>query len=633
VSFSGLYPDRPLAVPFTGRPAKVARRELNGGARGAKTTAIYLAHSYPTKVPPEAIEPFVRHFTRPGDVVCDPFAGSGMTGVAARRLGRHAVLSDLSPLAVHLASNVNTYCSPTMLEEAGEGVLALCAEAFDGWYSARCTRCGSKARLEWLLWGETVACPECALPVRLWDAGFDRESGVMDAAGITCPSCKSSFPRRGARVVESAPVWASVSCLAGCGRVERPALFDDMFRVSQIADSPISDWYPNDPIDRNREMYIRSALALHGVERLADFYTPRNLRALARMWGTIQAWPDTRMRQALTFAFTNTAWHGTRMRRFNARGGQRPLTGTLYIPQMSVEVNVGAVFRKKIQQLVRFYETEQWSGDAVVNARLASATNLSYLQSNSVDYVFTDPPFGSNLFYGDCALIGESWLGQLTDVHEEAVVNRSLKVAEGGKTVGDYRTLMTSAFSEVARVLKKNGTATVVFQNTDPEVWQALEDALDTAGLICQRANTLDKGQQSHKGYKGRSGAEDVAGFDMILTVKHKPVLVAGRKSKKPTDRGVADAVGLLRDHLSLLPPTGISTSEDRKRTLPYLYSLLLEAHFNGEIGLQERGYACVRELCSDSFHVDAAGRWYVAAAKSRSDKKSRIKARLPAGV
>jgi len=67
-------------------------RAPEAAIRGGKGTPVYLAHSYPTKVPPEAIEPLIEHFTRPGDVVVDSFAGSGMTGVAAMRLGRHAYL-------------------------------------------------------------------------------------------------------------------------------------------------------------------------------------------------------------------------------------------------------------------------------------------------------------------------------------------------------------------------------------------------------------------------------------------------------------------------------------------------------------------------------------------------------------
>jgi hypothetical protein len=258
--------------------------------------------------------------------------------------------------------------------------------------------------------------------------------------------------------------------------------------------------------------------------------------------------------------------------------------------------------------LVKFFESEEWTTKGTVETFLASATALDHLPSGSVDYVFTDPPFGSNIFYADCALIAEGWLGQLTDVRQEAVVNRSLAPESGGKTVADYRALMTMSFAEIARVLKRGGTATVVFQNTDADVWGALEDSLAGAGLACERANTLDKTQQSHKGYKGRSGAEDVAGFDMVLTVRHR----RQSATRKPDKRQIEDAVSVLSVHLSDLPAVGTSVAADRQRTLPFLYAVLLQAHFNGDIGLTERGYGRVRELCVTSFTVDDQGRWAI---------------------
>jgi len=611
VGFRDLHPDTSGQVPFSRRPPKRAARSFDAMAVGTKSTPVYLAHSYPTKVPPEAIAPFIEHFTRRGDVVCDPFAGSGMTGVAARRLGRHAVLSDLSPLAVHLERNVTTYCSPQALRAGAQAVLAEAEPALSTWYSSRCTGCGGPARLDWLLWGDTIACHHCACPIRLWDAGFDHQTGVMSAASVDCPSCGAEVLRRNARVLESAPVWASVTCRSGCGRRERPALHEDAANAIRISLEPIQHWFPDAPVGRGREMFIRSALELHRVDRIADFYTPRNLRTLALLWNRIEAWPDLRVRQALALAFTNTAWHGTKMRRYNARGGQRPLTGTLYIPQMSVEVNVASVFLNKIEQLVRFFGSEDWSQGGVVDSHLCSATSLTHLGTGTVDYVFTDPPFGSNIFYADCAVIAESWLGQLTDTREEAVVNRSLPVLAGGKTVEDYRVLMTSAFGEIARILKPSGSCTVVFQNTDPDVWQALDDALATAGLAFERAGRLDKSQQSHKGYRGRSGSENVASFDMVLTLRHTKPKGRGRSAGK---RGRGDAVALLSEHLGSLPEPGTSAMADRQRTLPYLYSILLEAHFNGDIGLQERGYACVRDLCNGAFSEDERGMWHTAA-------------------
>ena len=49
-----------------------------------KNNPIYTAHSYHTKVPHPAIMRYILHYTQPGDIILDGFAGTGMTGVAAR---------------------------------------------------------------------------------------------------------------------------------------------------------------------------------------------------------------------------------------------------------------------------------------------------------------------------------------------------------------------------------------------------------------------------------------------------------------------------------------------------------------------------------------------------------------------
>ncbi len=49
------------------------------------------ANCHPTEKPEELMERIVRDFTDPGDLILDPFAGSGTTGVAAIRLGRRFI--------------------------------------------------------------------------------------------------------------------------------------------------------------------------------------------------------------------------------------------------------------------------------------------------------------------------------------------------------------------------------------------------------------------------------------------------------------------------------------------------------------------------------------------------------------
>lgn len=518
--FSG-YLSAPSAVPTSDRKETVARPPTSRAVPGGRGSAAYMAHSYHTKVPPEAITPFVEHFTKPGDVVLDPFCGSGMTGLAAASAGRRAILSDLSPAAVHLAWNYTHACDPIALERAFMRIEKTIGATIDDIY-ATTDDTGAPALVHWTLWSTRHRCPNCAHEFALWDS-IDRKSGRM-GRDSTCPRCKAEHPRKQFELIGNEPVWVAFERADG-SRGEKAADERDVAYALDFSRQDIEAWWPHVPLGADREMYARCALHLQGIESVADLYTARNLRALALIWREVQAEPDDRLKRALAFAFTNTAWHGTRMRRYNARGGQRPLTGTLYVPQLSSEANVFEVMRNKIGQLKKYY-----AGLALKAAPpavlLGSATHLGSVADASVDYVFTDPPFGSNIFYADCNLVWESWIGAITDATEEAVVNRSLPKSRGGKDLKQYGALMAGAMHEIARVLKPGGWATVVFHNTDAAVWSALRDAAASAGFEFHEASSLDRKQQSHKGYKGRSGNEDVAHFDVVMNL---------RKPKKPT--------------------------------------------------------------------------------------------------
>lgn len=499
------------------RPAPDAGGDAPRVVSGQRNTAFYNAHSYHTKVPPEAIAPFIKHFSRPGDVVLDPFCGTGMTGVAAQLAGRRAVLSDLSVVATHLAYNHTRPCSPAKLQETFDDIARDLHDEFREIYA--CTDGRNRGYLIYTLWGRDAICPHCTARFSIWDS-IDRDTGRMPSS-LACPKCKRTTAKHGLKYAGNRPVLLCYERANGERRERAPSSADIALIRSQGEIAP-SSWYPDVEIDTSREMYIRSALHLQGVKRVSDFYMSRNLRALSSLWARIQRVEDERIRAALSFAFTNTAWHGTRMRRFNARGGQRPLTGTLYIPQLSSEANVLEVMRNKIRQLRTYYEALGPQEGPLPAVRLGSATNLAGVPDGSIDYVFTDPPFGSNLFYADCNLIWEAWLGGLTPPREEAVVNRSRDSSRGGKTVADYQLLMTESMREIFRVLKPGAWATLVFHSTDPAIWRAIQAAAEAAGFQIEDAGALDRKQQSHKGYKGRAEEEDVAHFDVIMSMRKK---------------------------------------------------------------------------------------------------------------
>lgn len=560
----------------TGGPAA---RPIPAESTASKGSSAYQVHTYPTKIPPAAIEPFIEASTEPGGVVLDPFCGSGMTGLAALHSGRRAVLSDLAPGAVHLAHNHAHPVTPARLVDALTELEPWLRRREAELYASRCPTCTRPQTLRHVIWSDSHRCGRCSSQIRVWDLAD--EAGRVPRS-LTCPHCGHQQNRHGVPTTHSVPVEKAVAC-AECRTLQRGSIDPaDLARLTRLGKQPVEHWLPTHPLTAHREMYRRSALHLRGIQTVADFWVHRSKLALADLWHQINTAAPNDVAPALRFAFTNTAWHATRMRRFNAYGGQRPLTGTLYIPQLVAEANVFEVFRHQVAQLGRFYgahpdlrngagASKSPTRDAThVYVRQSSATDLTWLPNASVDYVFTDPPFGANLFYADCNLVWEAWLGSITDTAKEIVINRSLPAAAGGKTVNDYGRLLTASFREIARVLKPGARASIVFHNADDRVWSALLAAAENAGLVQTDVSVLDKTQRSMKGYKGRSGAELVPFYDLVVT------FTAGTRTSARLNGAGEIALDAVRTHLAELPDLG--EVADRRRTLEYLYSLSVGA-------------------------------------------------------
>ena len=88
--------DRPAngaeAIEVLSQPGK--KRWNAGGARNVYRFAVNGDRGpkpHPSTKPEALMERLIRDFTDPGDLILDPFAGSGTTGVAAIRLGRRFI--------------------------------------------------------------------------------------------------------------------------------------------------------------------------------------------------------------------------------------------------------------------------------------------------------------------------------------------------------------------------------------------------------------------------------------------------------------------------------------------------------------------------------------------------------------
>jgi site-specific DNA-methyltransferase (adenine-specific) len=81
------------------------KRRLNDLGTADIISVPRVHRGYPAEKPAAVSETLIAQSTQPGDVVADPFMGSGSVGVAAARLGRRFVGTDVNPEAVRLTAH------------------------------------------------------------------------------------------------------------------------------------------------------------------------------------------------------------------------------------------------------------------------------------------------------------------------------------------------------------------------------------------------------------------------------------------------------------------------------------------------------------------------------------------------
>jgi predicted RNA-binding Zn-ribbon protein involved in translation (DUF1610 family) len=521
--------DEPDAMVVEGCGPTI-EKSFSGNIRAGKNTYVYDAHTYHTKVPPEGIAKLIEYYTEPGQVVLDPFCGSGMTGVAAGNLGRKALLSDLSPAATFIARHLNTPVDAGLYLSAVRQILAEAADLEGKLYHTPCRSCGTMTPMLYMVWSYGVLCPLCESEFVLWDVARNEKPNVRESkimSEFPCPHCGAHVKKRLMKRTHRYPVQVGYKC---CGRGLKEQTSElcehDRRMLARIeADGvPKGLWYPQDRFPKG--INTRQPMAA-GIERVDQAYTPRALYAMAWLWRRSLQWPDPEIGNKLLFTVTSLYQRVTHFSEFRFWGGSSN-TANYNVPFISNEQNVFRTFARKANTISWYFQSAArlWRD---VDVRTASACDLRHVPNKSVDYVFTDPPFGGNINYSEMNFLWESWLRQHTDAREEAIIN-----SVQGKGAKEYRLLLAQAFRECRRVLKDEGWMTVIFHNSSGEVWAALQDAISDAGFAVRGTQTFDKEHGTFKQFV----SENAVGYDLVLHCRktEQPVTLHRNGNGTPPD-------------------------------------------------------------------------------------------------
>ncbi len=588
---------------------KYYREPFAADVSEGKNDPIYNAHSYHTKVPHKAIMRYILHYTDPGDIIFDGFAGTGMTGVAAQMCGdkdtvqslgyrvendgtilqqemdeegktvwkpfsklgaRKAVLNDLSPAATFIAYNYNTPVDMVQFEKEAKRILAEVEEECGWMYETLHTDGKTKGKINYTVWSDVFVCPSCVNEVVFWDEAVDQIEGkVRDI--FACPHCQAELTKKkmdrawrtffdsslneNIKQAKQVPVMINYSISGNKGRLEKtPDVFDFQL-IEKIEKSTIPYWFPKDRLPEGKETRRNDKF---GVTHVHHFYTKRNLWVLADVLHKAITKRNPRLVTWITSSMIRT----TKMYKFTLDRKMGTVSGTLYIPSLWTENGAFKLLKYKIGDMTK-----------VGNPNAQNIINCNSLEKQGVDdkrldYIFIDPPFGSNLNYSELNIVWEVWLKVLTNNVPEAIENT---VQEKGPT--EYRNIMTICFKEAYRLLKPGRWMTVEFSNTKASVWNSIQTALTDAGFIVSNVAGLDKKQGSFKAVTTSTAVKQ----DLVISA-YKPNDGFEERfiQEANTVDGIWDFIGTHLKYLAVTKKSGSSLIPVPERDPRILYDQLI---------------------------------------------------------
>jgi len=512
-----------------------------------KATAIYNMHTYWSKKPHDAIRQYICHYTKPGDLVLDPFCGSGGTALAALMEGRKAIAIDRSPAATFITKN---YCTPVDVDELKQAFKELNRKVkpeIDWLYETRCDRCGGKAKTAYTVYSQVFQCPRCMEKVPLFDC-VKIESQTAKGKPKTISICPYCYERGITEEIStrskrfgSIPVLVSYFCESGCkpARGERrhndpdPAKRDyfdryDLGKIREIESKDIPHWYPKHKMmnveDDTKPWGVKWRAGTSSFRTVDKLFTKRNLWAISVVLeGIVNLSVDSSIKDWLKGSLTGVMLGLSEMNQYRPEVSfpLNIMVGTYYIPQINQEEYVLKHLQNKVDRICKGIDAIK--NDLITIDFMISTSDISkalnILPTNSVDFLFTDPPYAEKVQYGELNFVWEAWLGFDTHWHEDEIIVNEIR----GKTEVDWANMMRQAMAECYRVLKLGRWLSLCYHDTSEGTWALVQDIMAEVGFIIDssdKAIFIDTGGKTYN----QTQADKVNKRDLVINFrKPKP--------------------------------------------------------------------------------------------------------------
>jgi 16S rRNA G966 N2-methylase RsmD len=358
-------------------------------------------HGYFTKQSWNFVAEYIKNFSKPGDMVLDPFGGSGVTAIEALMNNRKSISIDINPMAVFIVQALIAPVKLSMLEEAFERV-------------------------------------------------------------------KKEYEKR------------------------EPKTKNEIIKVLKK--------YP----------YPKGAILPKGsdVDTIEKLFSKNQLAQLALLKSIIKKEKDENIRNSLLLMFSglltkaNLTYHISTYVKKEGGGDAAAFRYYRYrIAPNPTEIDLMKYFQLRYKKVYDAKKEMQYfiNEDTISNIKIlkGTATNLKFIPKESVDYIYTDPPYGKKIPYLDLSVMWNEWLD--LEVTEEDYQKEAIVGGEHFKSKEEYNELIAQSIKEMYRVLKYDRWLSFVFAHKDPEFWHLIIDTAENCGFEYIGAVPQKNGQTSFK--------------------------------------------------------------------------------------------------------------------------------------
>lgn len=430
-------------------------------------TPMYLMHKYWARKPHNVVREYIENYTKKGEIVLDPFCGSGPTPIEAIKSGRKGIGIDLDPVATFITKMTGIPIDIDLIEHIFKEIEQKCKDKINEFYKTKCKNCKKDA----------------IILATIWDRDTDH------------------------------PIELRYYCKKCNGRDAKKPNKDDLKLIQKFKHMSVPFWYPNKKLSYNSTSFMKQ----EKVDSIPNLFTKRNLISLTILFNQIEKIHDKQVRDIFRFAFTSMVHLASKMcpvAKEGGRGHWSKFSATSFwavqsywVPPKNMESNVWMLFDSAIngpqgiingktdsnsqissfKQAKKFDELNDGKNILIQSHNALELTDI--IPKESVDYIFTDPPYGGAVQYFELSTLWTSWLGgpnnnTIFDLKfkDEITINPAQK-----KNFDYYHKMLKASFDQIYQVLKPGKWLTVTFHSTDIRIWNSIIKAVVLAGFDLEK--------------------------------------------------------------------------------------------------------------------------------------------------